>query len=97
MPSLLGEKKLFQKHQFFLFCKVLMKCWFFLVNRFCLYFVRYPTYSKQPKKITSSIDLLNLLAGVMASKKPDSEKFSHRKDLERILENVFISFLRKVS
>ena len=74
-----------------------MKSWFFLVNRFFLYFVRYPTYSKQPKKITSSIHLLNLLAGVMASKKPDSEKFFHQKDLERFLENVFNSFFRKFS
>ena len=47
--------------------------------------------------MTSSIHLLNLLAGVMASKKADSEKFFHQKDLERILENVFNNFFRKVS
>ena len=48
-------------------------------------------------KITSSIHLLNLLAGVMASKKPDSDKFFHQKDLEIFLEYVFNSFFRKFS
>ena len=53
-----------------------MRSWFFLSSiGFSCILCDTKLFLKKPKKSTSSIHLLNLLAGVIASKKPDSEKF----------------------